>query len=458
MTTPSSEPLRTIAILMLLAFVIDSCTAATPTATPRSSATSAPPTATLTSTPAIPTIDVDGLQVPDPKAINPELFDVKNPDSPIVQFANAFGVEPEDVGELRPALKTSIDGKPFVILTTSDLSSTANFDESGIPLLIATGDRPETLQWKSATLENTAHQMGLRFSAQLNLNQDFRAITLENFGGGFGYIDWNLVEAEKGNYDFSDPDYNINTAYESGLLVRANLLWGHGNVASWVRLDPVLHDVMIDYLTTVMNHYKGKVKTWDVFNEVNRKGDDVFWNKLGMQGVRDAYATARAIDPHATLLYNDFVDLDGTESGNRLPIIESVVSRIKQDGNLDGIALQIYINRMDTFDPDKLRNALAALKQYGLPIYISEFLVVIHGDNTPVNLQQQAKTGAEIIQILRDSGAIVEVTAFGLEDRLTKKLFQDNTVNAGFWLKMDSGFYVPKPIVFAMMKAVISNP
>ena len=45
----------------------------------------------------VPMIEVGGLQIPDPKASNPELFDVINPDSPIVQFANAFLIKPEDI-------------------------------------------------------------------------------------------------------------------------------------------------------------------------------------------------------------------------------------------------------------------------------------------------------------------------------------------------------------------------
>src|SRR3990172_3226144 len=87
-------------------------------------------------TASMPMIEIDGLQVPDPHVSNPELFDITKPDSPIVEFANAFGVTPQEVGELTPELKTAADGSQFVVLTTSDLPSTANFDESGTPLVM----------------------------------------------------------------------------------------------------------------------------------------------------------------------------------------------------------------------------------------------------------------------------------------------------------------------------------
>lgn len=49
-------------------------------------------------TPVPPMIEVDGLKIPDPKASNPELFDLTSPKSPIVQFSNTFEVNPEEVG------------------------------------------------------------------------------------------------------------------------------------------------------------------------------------------------------------------------------------------------------------------------------------------------------------------------------------------------------------------------
>lgn len=104
-----------------------------------------PPNSLESPTPSVPMIEVGGLQIPDPHVSNPELFDVTKPDSPIVEFANAFGVTPEEVGELTPEVKTAADGSQFAVLTTSDLPSTADFDESGTPLMIA--EQGENGEW-----------------------------------------------------------------------------------------------------------------------------------------------------------------------------------------------------------------------------------------------------------------------------------------------------------------------
>ncbi|CAG1005310.1 hypothetical protein ANAEL_03315 [Anaerolineales bacterium] len=134
-------------IIIAFTLLLSACGSSQPTpiATTTSAPTNTPvPTVTQTPTSAIPMIDIDGVKVPDPKVTNPELFDLKNPDSPIVQFANAFGAKPEDVvAGLHAETATSANGNmPFVVLRTSD----------GVSLLMAQRGVNEEWTWQEATL------------------------------------------------------------------------------------------------------------------------------------------------------------------------------------------------------------------------------------------------------------------------------------------------------------------
>jgi hypothetical protein len=134
--------IKNIVTVLLVAVTLASCAPAakvvpTETAVPTSTFTPAP-TATITSTP-IPTINVEGQNIPDPRFSNPDFFDVSNANSPIVQFANAFGLKPEDVAAgVHVEIKRPNNGAaPFAVLRTSD----------GVALLMMN----EQKQWIKAT-------------------------------------------------------------------------------------------------------------------------------------------------------------------------------------------------------------------------------------------------------------------------------------------------------------------
>jgi hypothetical protein len=120
-------------------------------------------------------IEVDGVKIPDPKISNPELFNLTSSDSPIVQLADAFGVQPEEVGNLTPHLLTGVDGIQFVVLTTRDLSVTTTFDESGIPLFIAEQGEDGKWEWKATSLKILCKLNRIRCGSTVNMSENYRS-------------------------------------------------------------------------------------------------------------------------------------------------------------------------------------------------------------------------------------------------------------------------------------------
>jgi GH35 family endo-1,4-beta-xylanase len=399
--------------------------------------------------------------MPDPRNSNPELFTLLLPDAPIPQFASAMqaaGIKITAEQLLQQGLEiqaiTDTDGKEYEIATAyldPEPSQQGEPLEGNYPLLIKQGN-----EWEKATLANLADKRGMDFGAFLNLTEDFAPITFLNFTTGGAFISWKIAQPSKEiPPDFStDADYNIYHAAENGLSVSGNLIWG-GNVPDWVSNEPDVRAVMRNYIEQVMTHYD-VIQEWGVYNEAQLHGsDDIFWEKGGgIEAVRDAFQTAKTINPSAKRIYSDFVDLDGTVVQDRLPIIEQVINQLIKDGTIDEIALQV-VGRMRSFDLEKLASTLETLTQYGLPICVKEFSIIIDGENNPQNLQQQAELGAKVIRILERHG-IIEVVVMPLEDRLANKMYFDEA-NSGFWLQTE-GVYIPKPIVYAIMKVLIEEP
>ena len=214
------------------------------------------PAATATS---IPMVNVDGVQVPDPKVTNSELFDLKNPESPIVQFANAFGVKPEDVGTLTGQVKTGVDGKKIVFLVTGDLTATTDFNELDTPLFVAEQGKDGQWVWSPAWPIQLVKANGMILEAPMAASREidpagkyFDKIANQVFLSGeddasevfrnFTSDDWRRVitnwpaiktQLDHGNvpqgftYNWINGNRAIDYAKSHGMTVRAqHLLWG----------------------------------------------------------------------------------------------------------------------------------------------------------------------------------------------------------------------------------------
>ena len=173
--------------------------------------------------------------------------------------------------------------------------------------------------------------------------------------------------------------------------------------------DPVLVDnALHNWITTMVDRYKGKVTGWDVANEVvvdgtgelrtssNSSGtasDNFYWaDHLGRSYIANAFRWANAADPSAKLFINDY----NLESDNRkLDSVIKLINELKTAGvPIHGVGLQMHIN-INTNNAG-IDNAFQKLAATGLLIHVSEMDVRMNPGNT---------TGFTVTSALHDQQA-----------------------------------------------------
>jgi endo-1,4-beta-xylanase len=145
------------------------------------------------------------------------------------------------------------------------------------------------------------------------------------------------------------------------------------------------------YITAVVNHFKNKVRQWDVVNELfaddgsirtnanTPQANDVFvWSHyMGKDYAFNAFKYARAADPNAILYINEY----GLETNTqKLNAVIAFVEEAKSKGiKIDGIGTQMHISLTTPYaNIDKMFQTLAAT---GLLVRVSELDVRIGATN-----------------------------------------------------------------------------
>jgi len=104
------------------------------------------------------------------------------------------------------------------------------------------------------------------------LKRDFGRLSSE------GNFKWGSLQPEEGKFTFEKADAIVKFAQENNMQVHGHtLLWAHdGNEPKWVKnFQGDKEDwerMMKTHITTVLKHFKGRVRSWDVVNEGIKQG------------------------------------------------------------------------------------------------------------------------------------------------------------------------------------------
>ena len=209
------------------------------------------------------------------------------------------------------------------------------------------------------------------------IRQHFQILTPENC------MKPQSIHPAEEQWNFQPTDHFVDFARANNLEVAGHcLVWAKDDRTDrWMTMEdgkPVSRETLLrrieNHINTVVQRYADAVTMWDVVNEAIGDGnegllrDSVYSRTTGIDFIVTAFKAARAKDPDAVLIYNDY---NGHKPGKREKLIE-LLTQLKQRGApVDAYGMQGHFELGDDSVP-QLRETFDQLRKLNIKVVVSE--------------------------------------------------------------------------------------
>ena len=211
-------------------------------------------------------------------------------------------------------------------------------------------------------------------AAEAIVKEQFNQVVAENCMKG----EENHPEVNR--FDFADGDKLVDWAERNGKTVIGHCLVWHSQPPKWMFTDAngktvsreVLIGRMYNHIMTVVTHYKGKIKGWDVVNEAFEDDGSYrkspYYNIIGPEFIELAFQFAHEADPNVELYYNDY----STAKPGKREAIRKLVHNLKAKGlRIDAVGMQSH-NGYNYPDYAEYEKSIEAFAAEGVKVMMTE--------------------------------------------------------------------------------------
>lgn len=233
---------------------------------------------------------------------------------------------------------------------------------------------------------------------------------------------WDATEPSRNTFTYSDADALVVWAQGSGKEIRGHTLVWHNQLPSWLTNggfnNATLVSILQNHVTNLVTHFSGKVKTWDVVNEIFEEDgswrSSVFYNTIGEYFVDIAFRAAAAADPNVGLAANDY-NLD--YGGSKVTAYVNLVNRLKSRGvkiTQIGSQSHLIVGSMPSYST--LVSNYNAFVATGVDVAITELDIRMTLPVTDALLAQQRKDYNTIIRACMAVPRCIGMTVWAYSD------------------------------------------
>ncbi|MDT9592008.1 endo-1,4-beta-xylanase [Nocardioides zeae] len=286
---------------------------------------------------------------------------------------------------------------------------------------------------------------------------DFGALTPENA------MKPQALSPRQGEYAFEEADALLDLAESKGMAVHGHTIAFTEAMPRWMQELPTgseaerraSGEVLLDYVTTVVTHFRGRLDSLDVVNEPfdvdqgTRLQENVWHRVFGPTYPVVVSQAVHAADPDVRQFVNENgADVPGPRQD---ALLELVLDANARGGHIDGVGLQSHVYDLDTdaISADDLTTTLDTFAAAGLDVRISE------NDVTDAEGEEaQAEQYATVLATCLRSQACVSWTTWGVDDRYDWWIDDDGGLQQGHDLLFDDG--APRP-AYAAVRDVLGG-
>ncbi|MEO5915930.1 MAG: endo-1,4-beta-xylanase [Luteolibacter sp.] len=248
------------------------------------------------------------------------------------------------------------------------------------------------------------------------ITQQFNCITPE-----YEMMPEKLVD-DHGKFTFDTADRVVGFAEKNKMPVIGHMLVWHFITRKWLFESPdgkplprekALENLKT-YIDTVVGHYKGRIKAWDVVNEAISDKDGEYLKDtpalraIGPDYIEKAFQFAQAADPQAALYYNDY----NIEQPGKLDRTLKLIHSLREKGvKIDAVGIQGHW-LLDWPPAGMIGKGVEALSAAGVKVMITEMDI----DPLP-----RDSSGADMSQSEKGANPYPETLPSEMQEKLAKR-------------------------------------
>ncbi|MEU8373359.1 endo-1,4-beta-xylanase [Micromonospora sp. NPDC048894] len=239
------------------------------------------------------------------------------------------------------------------------------------------------------------------------LNREFTSVTAEN------EMKWDATEPSPNQFTYASGDKLVSHAQANGMRVRGHTLAWHQQQPRWTAVlsGTALRNAMLNHVTQVATHYRGKIHAWNVVNEAFADGGsgarrDSNLQRTGDDWIEAAFRAARAADPGAKLCYNDYYTDGQNPKSNG---VYAMVQDFKARGvPIDCVGFQSHFTAQSPVPSDYQAN-LQRFVDLGVEVQITELDIEGSGSS-------QADSYSRVVSACLAVSRCTGITVSGIRD------------------------------------------